>query len=654
MSGLLDLSRCPPPGHRHAYERITVKHEGLDKWMHRFNGAAARVLQKVYKRKNLSVKAVKQAREKLHEGDFAENLAAVRYRLRSEGLAPAVVCQALALIDIAVEQSLNKQAYDPQFQGAWAILSGKVAEMATGEGKSLTAALAVSVAALAGLKVHIVTVNDYLAQRDAQVFRPLYEILGLSVDALEHDFEQQRRSDAYHCDILYCSNKELAFDYLKQRIRMGDDSIAARRLTQNDNVAGLMPGLYFAVIDEADSVLVDEARTPLIISAPEHQQENENILKEALQLAEKLRKDSHFFKKERQIRLTAEGEKQLKELTDTSLWPWCLASLRAEIVEKALAALHVYQCGREYIIQDEKVQIVDEYTGRILDGRSWEQGLHQLIELKEGLPLSAQNKTIARISYQQLFRKYHFLAGMTGTGEEVRDEFWQIYDLATEVIATRKAVQRHFSGYRILVDESAKWHWLASQVARRSRRGQPVLIGVRSITASEMAEQILRQQGLKPVVLNASQVAQEAEIIARAGISGTITIATNMAGRGTDIIPDSQARQAGGLHVVLTELHDASRIDRQLYGRCARQGDVGSYEMILSLSDDLPETQFKPWKKHLLRKIMYIPGAGQWLLMQQLLSAQKKIEKTNRRQRFQLFAQALQRDQLLAFTGRGD
>ncbi|WP_198263336.1 hypothetical protein [sulfur-oxidizing endosymbiont of Gigantopelta aegis] len=655
MKSLLDLSRCPPPGHRHAYERVPVKHEGLDKWAHRLQGGLIRMTQKIYNPVNISVKPIRKAREQLlQDGGLQANLNQVRYRLRTEGLQPSAVFQALALIDIACEQSLHKQAYDSQFKGAWAILSGRVAEMATGEGKSLTAALAVSVAALAGLRVHVVTVNDYLAKRDAEVFKPLYTLLELSVDGLEHEFDMERRSEAYHCDVLYCSNKELAFDYLKQRIRMGEGSITAKRLTSGGAESGLMPGLYFAIIDEADSVMVDEARTPLIISAPEEKKENEAILREALQLAHELIEDEHFFKKERQMRLTEAGEHRLEELTDIQQWPWCLSSLRAEIVEKALAALHVYKLGREYIVQDDAIQIVDEYTGRVLEGRSWEQGLHQLIELKEQVTLTDQNRTVARISYQQLFRKYHFLAGMTGTGAEVRDEFWRIYDLATAVIATRKKIQRQFCAYKILPDETAKWDYLAHQVKRRSEMGQPVLIGVQSINASEMAEQALRQHGLNVVVLNANQADKEAEIIAQAGNSDAITIATNMAGRGTDIALNAAAREAGGLHVVLTELHDASRIDRQLYGRCARQGDPGSYEMILSLDDNLPRTQFKPWKKTLSKHVLQWPWIGGWLINQSFLFSQRKIEKINRQQRFQLFEQSLQRDQLLAFTGKGD
>ena len=655
MSRLLDLSRCPPPGHRHAYERVPVKHEGLNKWVHRLNGGVARLSQKLFNPLSISIKQITRERERLQQqGGIAGNLYKVRYRLHHEGLQPAVVYQALALADIACEQSLQKKAYDTQFQGAWAILSGRVAEMATGEGKSLTAALAVSVAALAGLRVHVVTVNDYLASRDAEVFRPWYELLGLTVDNLEHDFDMERRRAAYHCDVLYCSNKELAFDYLKQRIQAGEGSITARRLTSGGSETSLISGLYFAIIDEADSVMVDEARTPLIISAPEQKDDDERVLVDALQLARELVVDDHYFQKERQMRLTPEGEERLQQLSNIERWPWCLPALRAEIVEKALAALHVYQLDREYIVQDDTIQIVDEYTGRILEGRSWEQGLHQLIELKEGVPITAQNRTVARISYQQLFRKYHFLSGMTGTGAEVRDEFWRIYDLATSVIPTRKPVKRGFAGYQILTDQQSKWEYLIHQVQQRSEQGQPVLIGTRSIGASEQAEKVLRAYGLNLVVLNANEADQEAEIIEQAGKSGTITIATNMAGRGTDIALDSKAREAGGLHVVLTELHDASRIDRQLYGRCARQGDPGSYEIILSLQDDLLMTQMSHWQQRLLKPVLSVPVVGEWLLMKQFLRIQRKVEKNNRIQRFQLFEQSLQREQLLAFSGQGD
>lgn len=243
---------------------------------------------------------------------------------------------------------------------------------------------------------------------------------------------------------------------------------------------------------------------------------------------------------------------------------------------------------------------------------------------------------------------------MTGTGAEVRDEFWRIYDLPTSVIPTRKKVLRQFCGYRILAAATEKWEYLASQVERKSGLGQPVLIGVRSVKASEQVERVLNQRGLKAEVLNAVQAEREAEIIEQAGKSGVITIATNMAGRGTDIALDSQAKEAGGLHVIITELHDASRIDRQLYGRCARQGDPGSYEMILSLEDDLPQSRFKPWQMKLAMKTITLPFVGQFLLMKQFRQSQKRIEKINRQQRFQLFEQGLQRDQLLAFSGKSD
>ena len=653
MSNLLDLSVCPPPDHRQAYERQAPRHEGLDKWLHRFNGAVLRSVQKLLNPADISVRPIHKARaEFLQSGSVDSHLQTLRYRLRHEGLRSTIVVQALALADIVCEQTLQKQAYATQFKGAWALLGGRLAEMATGEGKSLTAALAVSVAAMAGLKVHVVTVNDYLAQRDARYFKPLYERLGLTVAGLEHEFDLSQRSAAYHCDILYCSNKELAFDYLKQKITGGEASVTAQRLTGGTTERSLMPGLYFAIVDEADSVMVDEARTPLIISAPDNNTDNPIILSEALELAGELQENRDFTLKDRNVRLTPAGEQHLEQLSDIQNWPWCLPALRAEIVEQALTALHVYHCGQEYIVQNGQVHIVDEYTGRVLEGRSWEQGLHQLIELKEGLECTRQNKTIARISYQQLFRKYHFLSGMTGTGAEVRDEFWRIYDLPTSVIPPRKKLLRRFCGYKILQNESAKWAYLASRVEQCRRQGQPVLIGVRSVKASEQAEQALSERGLNVQVLNAVQAEREAEIIARAGRSGIITIATNMAGRGTDIALDKTARAAGGLHVILTELHEASRIDRQLYGRCARQGDPGSYEMILSLDDELPVKYFKAWQMQLARKTITLSLVGQYLLMQQFRLAQKHIEKINRQQRFQLFEQGLQKEQMLAFSGK--
>ncbi|WP_253262206.1 efflux RND transporter periplasmic adaptor subunit [Ramlibacter montanisoli] len=452
--------------------------------------------------------------------------------------------------------------------------------MATGEGKTLTAGLAACVAGVAGMPVHVVTVNDYLAERDAATLGPLYAFAGLRVGVVHHGIEPAERRLAYACDVTYCTNKELVFDYLRDRVAAGGRASAAQlRSRQLYDGAALQPpllrGLHFAIVDECDSILVDEARTPLILAVKAGPVDHAAALPQALRIAGGLERGLHWSLNaaRREIRLTDAGRAQATTACQDLGVPWPAAHVREHLVVQALCALHLYRRDHQYLVDaDGKVQIIDEYTGRVLPGRTWEQGLHQMIETKEGVPLSEQTRTLARITYQRFFCRYLRLAGMTGTARELAHELSVVYRLETVVVPTHRPVVRTVLKARLCADAASKWQAVAAFAAQRQAAGQPVLVGTRSVEASEELSAVLASRAVEHQVLNARQDAEEAAIVAAAGRRGAVTVATNMAGRGTDIALGEGAAGLGGLCVVLTEFHESPRIDRQLFGRGRARG----------------------------------------------------------------------------------
>jgi preprotein translocase subunit SecA len=523
----------------------------------------------------------------------AESLHLRQQSMGAKGLTAALAVKAMALVREAAHRSLGMRPFDVQVMGAWVLLRGMVAEMETGEGKTLTAALAAGVAALAGIPVHIITVNDYLAHRDALWMGPLYETLGLTSGSVVHGLEQQQRPESYRCDILYCCNKEIVFDYLKDRLVMGarPGQIQAKiqRLTGSDSALQQirLRGLPFAIIDEADSVLIDEARTPLIISGQSDDSVEKRIYREALEIAEQMRENVDYILDhvKRTLELTQEGKENLLMLAEGFGGLWTGRQRREELARQALTAIHLYFKDRDYIVKEDRVQIVDEYSGRVMGDRSWERGLHQLIEAKEGCAITTRTETLARISYQRFFRRYHRLAGMTGTAREVAGELFDVYGLQVITLPTNRQTCREKLPSRVYETEEQKWRQIVDRIEEIHEQRRPVLVGTRSVAASEHLAALLVERGIVHNVLNARQDAEEAEIITQAGQAGQVTVATNMAGRGTDIKLGPGVIDLGGLHVLATEYHDARRIDRQLFGRCGRQGDPGSYEMLASLED---------------------------------------------------------------------
>jgi preprotein translocase subunit SecA len=585
----------------------------------------------------------------------------LRRRLYSEGLEEELVAHVFAVAREIADRLLKMRPFDVQLLGGRVMLEGKVAEMETGEGKTLTATLPACAAALAGIPVHIVTVNDFLVMRDAAWMGPLYKFLGLSVGTITEGMSPEARRAAYACDITYCTNKQLVFDYLKDRLMLGAE---ARHLhLQIEGLHAEFPrtsrlllrGLCFVIVDEADSVLVDEARTPLIISNIGDTAHEKQIYSEAVGMARQLTSGSDFSirPREREVDLTEGGKLRAAELAEPYGGVWIGPRRREELIRRALSALYLFQRDKQYLVRNDKVQIVDEYTGRVMADRSWERGLHQMIEAKEGCPISGQRETLARISYQRFFRRYLRIAGMTGTAREVARELWAVYRLPVVTIPTNRPVRRHRLPDRVYVTAEAKWAAIVDSLRRLHAEGRPVLVGTRSVAASEHLSELLKAAGLPHQVLNARQDQEEAEVIATAGSRGRITVATNMAGRGTDIRLGPGIAELGGLHVLATERHDARRIDRQLFGRGGRQGDPGSFQAIVSLEDEIVHENFSGFAarlgKLIRRKQELMPY---WLGDALLAVAQRTAEWRHARTRRELLRIDDHLSDLLAFTGR--
>jgi preprotein translocase subunit SecA len=602
-----------------------------------------------------------QPMEEWSDRKILEESQSLRPLLRREGYQVELVGKAFALVREIAQRTLSMRHVDVQLIGGLVLLKGMVAEMETGEGKTLTATLPASALALAGIPVHIITVNDYLAQRDADWMRPIYEGLGLRVGTIVHGMDPAARREAYRCDITYCTNKEVAFDYLRDRIILWDRPTPIR--LQLERLYGeksrvhqlVMRGLHFAIVDEADSVLIDEARTPLIISSQAEGAFSSEIYKCAITLAKDLvqKRDFHVIWSDRTVELTDEGINRIHD------FDWSQAGFagneeqREELVRQALVALYLFHLDKHYLVKDKKVQIIDEYTGRLMADRSWERGLHQLIELKEGCDITNRKETKARISYQRFFRRYLQLAGMTGTAREVAGELWSIYRMRVVTVPTHRPLRRKYLPDRVYRTSDEKWGEILKTIADLHQQQRPVLVGTRSVEASEKLSGFLTEKGLPHKVLNARQDKEEAEIISLAGQAASITVATNMAGRGTDIRLGPGVAELGGLHVIASERHEAGRIDRQLFGRCGRQGDPGASEAFVSLDDELITVHV--WKPlRWLAEVMSGTVLGKWLGRVLFGRAQRGAQRLHARMRRNLLKMDEQLSESLAFSGRSE
>jgi len=591
----------------------------------------------------------------LGEARLERRVAELRRALRRAGLREELLAGGFALVREAARRALGTPHYDVQLFGGLVMARGGLAEMETGEGKTLTASLPASVAALAGIPVHVITANDYLVERDAGAMGPLYARLGLTVGAVvEREPDPDARRRAYACDVTYVTHKQVAFDYLRERMGGAGARRLARELALGPAEGGREPvlrGLCFAIVDEADAVLVDDARTPLVLSRPGAPMDGPAV-RAALDLARALEPgmDYRVDRSRRKVELRRRGIARLEELAGAAGGPLAGPRRREEWVRHALCAEHLFERDRHYLVRDGAVQIIDPPTGRRAPDRSYEGATHALIEAREGLALTPQRETVARISYQRFFRRYLLLAGMTGTGREVARELWGVYGLRTVSVPTRLPSRRVDLGLRVLPSADAKWQAVVERVRELHAAGRPVLIGTASVAASEQLSALLAEAGLAHEVLSARQDGEEARLVARAGEAGRITVATRMAGRGTDIRLGSGVAEAGGLAVIATELGDARRIDRQLFGRSGRQGEPGGHETLVAPDEPVLEARLPAW----LRRALAQGRLGPRLVMLLTRLAQRAEESRSVLTRLRLLESERSLDELLAFSGRGE
>lgn len=571
---------------------------------------------------------------------------ALRYRVHAGESESSLLTAAFALVREAARRRLGMEHFPVQLLGGMALWEWGVAVMQTGEGKTLTATLPLYLAALAGRGSHLATANDYLAQRDAESMRPLFELLGLSVGVVTSSSERSARRAAYACDITYTTARELGFDFLRDRLQQREqESLASNASSGSGWLLGdrtttssvVQRELNFCLVDEADSILIDEARTPLVLSytspdqsskRPDQLSKRAELYRWAAAVAKEFAAEEHYQIEHQppRVRLSHAGRELARKLDRPGLLSGYLAADLHEQIERALLVRNFYVRDRQYLVRDGQVVIVDEYTGRLAEGRRWRSGLHQAIEADEGLEISSESGTAARITVQDLFRKYSKLAGMTGTIARSAAELERIYELRVAEIPTNRPSRRAAWPTIVVATEAAKWEAIVREVAEVHASGRPVLIGTRSIDKSERLSTLLTAQRIEHAVLNARGLSCEAEIIASAGRVGRVTVATNLAGRGTDIRLDEATYAAGGLHVIGSELHESARIDRQLVGRCGRQGDPGSYRFFYSLDDEILKNGLSPKSLARLRRRCGASSSELSSLKKIFQLAQRRIE----------------------------
>lgn len=532
----------------------------------------ARLLKK-YEAKAQEVDALKDKMAALNDGELQDKTVEFRARLKKGETLDDLLPEAFAVIREAAKRVIGEFPYMAQIIGSIVMHNGDIAEMKTGEGKTLTSIMCTYLNALSGEGVHVVTVNEYLASRDARWMGQIFEFLGLSVGVNARELTPDQKRAAYACDITYTTNAELGFDYLR-------DNMVTR---VQDRV---LRGLHFAMVDEVDSILVDESRTPLIISGGKRQ--TANLYKQADIFAKALGPDDYTIDAQsKAIQLTDSGVDRAEKMFSIKNLYDIQHTQLVHHIQQALKANYIMGKDVEYVVQDNEIVIVDQFTGRIMKGRAYSDGLHQAIEAKEGVTIKEETSTLATITYQNFFRLYDKLAGMTGTAKTEEEEFLDTYNMRVISIPTNRPVQRIDYPDAIFANQKLKFNALVKEVIACHEKGQPVLVGTISVEVSEQLSEMLREIGIKHEVLNAKNHAREAEIIALAGRKGAVTIATNMAGRGTDIKINDEVRALGGLAVLGSERHESRRIDNQLRGRSGRQGDPGYSRFYVSLRDEL-------------------------------------------------------------------
>jgi preprotein translocase subunit SecA len=571
-------------------------------------------LSRVVEKINAQEKSV----SRLSDQALADKTSEFKKRLSAGETLDGLLVEAFAVVREVAKRVLGERPFDVQLMGGIVLHEGKIAEMKTGEGKTLAATLPVYLNSLLGKGVHVVTVNDYLAKRDSEWMGGIYKFLGLRVGTLQNDSTTAERQEAYQADVTYGTNNEFGFDYLRDNMVTSLEEKVQR-------------GHHYAIVDEVDSILIDEARTPLIISGPAEEFTEKYYQIDRIVPALKRDVDYTVEEKNKTIALTEEGVKKAEKLLGVdNLYHTANIELIHHITQ-ALRAHILFHRDRDYIVKDGEVVIVDEFTGRLMPGRRWSDGLHQAIQAKERVKIESENQTLATITLQNYFRMYQKLAGMTGTADTEAAEFAKIYNLDVVVIPTNEPMIRVDHPDCVYKTEREKFKAAVKEIVELYRRGQPVLVGTVSIEKSERLSRMLREEGIPHAVLNAKYHEKEAQIIAKAGLRGAVTIATNMAGRGVDIKLGEGVKELGGLHVLGTERHESRRIDNQLRGRAGRQGDPGSSRFYVSLEDDLMRIfggeRMKGWLERLGVKEGEVISHP--LISKSIENAQKRVETHN-------------------------
>ncbi len=564
------------------------------------------------------INSLEHEMQKLDDETLKAQTQKFREALKNGATIYDILPEAFATVREAGKRVLGMRLYDVQIIGGLVLSEGKIAEMKTGEGKTITAALPLYIHGLTQKGAHLVTVNDYLASRDAKEMGMLYEWLGLTVGCIVHDMDDEDRKEAYACDITYGTNNEFAFDYLRDNMKFDLDDYVQREHN-------------YCIVDEVDSILIDEARTPLLISGPS--EGNSDLYVSMNKIIPQLEKDTHYTVEEKSHTavLTDDGVVKVQEILRIENLFDVQNMEKLHHINQALRAHTLFHLDKEYVVKDGKVIIVDEFTGRLKEGSRWSDGLHQAIEAKEGVKIKSENQTLASITFQNYFKLYNRLSGMTGTADTEAEEFNKIYNLEVVVIPTNLPIARDDQSDVIYANKQGKYKAVADLINECHSRNQPVLVGTIAIEESEIISNYLNQLGIKHEVLNAKQHAREAEIVANAGQPGAVTIATNMAGRGTDIKLTDETKKAGGLYIIGTERHDSRRIDNQLRGRSGRQGDPGASKFFLSLEDDL----MRIFGSDKVKGIMERMGLKEdepieaKILSNQIAKAQKRVEGHN-------------------------
>jgi preprotein translocase subunit SecA len=583
--------------------------------------------------------------QKLADDQLRKRSLSLQYRAKSGEPLRRLLVDGYALVREAGRRSINMRHFDVQLLGGIAMFFRSIVEMQTGEGKTLTATLPLYLHALMGRGAHLATVNDYLARRDADWMRPVYQMLGLSVGVVETQMSQPQRREAYACDITYGTAKEFGFDFLRDRLLLrriseGQTDVLGGMLGQSHGGGDEKPvqrDAHFALVDEADSILIDEARTPLIISALPTEEEKlavECYKWSSSVIHEFVDEDDYEYDHEKKTaELTREGRQKVRMMAKPEALDTVGMVNIYQYIERAIVVDREYFLDRQYVVRDGEIVIVDEFTGRLAEGRKWRDGIHQAVEAKQGVEVTVATGQAARITVQDFFLRYKNLAGMTGTAMGSARELRRIYRCHVMPIPTNRPAIRQPLPNCVFGDADAKWAAIVEEVCQMHAAGRPLLIGTRSIDKSELLSKLLAERGIEHQILNANHVAEEADIVARAGGQGKVTVSTNMAGRGTDIKLGDGVQELGGLHVICTEMHDSSRIDRQLIGRCGRQGDPGTFRQYLALDDDLVLAGLGP-DKSIKYKELGEKSPGPFDHLARLFrKAQKKVERRHFRQR---------------------